>query len=37
MIPGNGETIRRGFRGDQGTTLRDNVGIHGGSVIREYG
>lgn len=37
LIPGNDETIRRGFRGDQGTTLRDTVGIDSGSVVREYG
>ena len=36
VIPGNDETIRRGFRGDQGTTLRETVGIDGGSVVREY-
>jgi peptide/nickel transport system permease protein len=37
LIPGNDETIRRGVRGDQGTTLRETVGIDGGSVVREYG
>ena len=37
VIPGNEETIRRGFRGDQGTTLRETVGIDGGSILREYG
>jgi peptide/nickel transport system permease protein len=37
VIPGNEETIRRGFRGDQGTTLRETVGIDGGSLVREYG
>ncbi len=37
VIPGNEETIRRGFRGDQGTTLRETVGISGGSLVREYG
>ena len=36
LIPGNEETIRRGFRGDQGTTLRETVGIEGGPVVREY-
>ena len=37
VIPGNNQTIRRGFRVDQGTTLRDTVGIDGGSIVREYG
>ena len=37
VIPGNNQTIRRGFRADQGTTLRETVGIDGGSVVREYG
>jgi peptide/nickel transport system permease protein len=37
LIPGSEETIRRGVRGDQGTTLRETVGIDGGSVLREYG
>ena len=37
VIPGNNETIRRGFRVDQGTTLRETVGIDGGSIVREYG
>ena len=37
VIPGNNETIRRGFRVDQGTTLRETVGIDGGSIAREYG
>jgi len=37
VIPGNEETIRRGFRGDQGTTLRETVGIESGSILREYG
>jgi peptide/nickel transport system permease protein len=37
VIPGNDETIRRGFRVDQGTTLRETVGIEGGSIVREYG
>ena len=34
VIPGNNETIRRGFRVDQGTTLRETVGIDGGSIVR---
>jgi peptide/nickel transport system permease protein len=29
--------IRRGVRGEQGTTLRETVGIDGGSVVREFG
>ena len=37
VIPGNNDVIRRGFRGDQGTTLRETVGIDGGSLVREYG
>jgi len=37
VIPGNNQTIRRGFRADQGTTLRETVGIDGGSIVREYG
>jgi peptide/nickel transport system permease protein len=37
VIPGNNQTILRGFRGDQGTTLRETIGIDGGSVVREYG
>ena len=37
LIPGNDDVIRRGVRGDQGTTLRETVGIDGGSVVREYG
>jgi peptide/nickel transport system permease protein len=37
VIPGNNEPIRRGFRVDQGTTLRETVGIDGGSIVREYG
>ena len=37
LIPGNNETIRRGVRGDQGTTLRETVGVDGGSLVREYG
>ena len=36
VIPGNEDTIRRGVRGDQGTTLRETVGVDGGSVVREY-
>jgi peptide/nickel transport system permease protein len=37
VIPGSSETIRRGVRGDRGTTLRETVGIDGGSLVREYG
>ena len=37
VIPGNNDVIRRGFRGDQGTSLRETVGIDGGSLVREYG
>ena len=37
VIPGNEDAIRRGFRGDQGTTLRETVGIDGGSILQEYG
>ena len=37
IIPGSEETIRRGVRVDQGTTLRETVGIDGGSLVREYG
>ena len=37
VIPGNDATIRRGFRVDQGTTLRETVGIEQGSIVREYG
>ena len=36
VIPGNEDTIRRGVRGDQGTTLRETVGVDGGSIVREY-
>jgi peptide/nickel transport system permease protein len=37
VIPGNDTTIRRGFRVDQGTTLRETIGIERGSIAREYG
>ena len=36
VLPGNDQTIRRGNRGDQGTTLRETVGIERGSVLAEY-
>jgi len=37
VIPGNNQTIRRGFRIEQGTTLSETLGIDGGSIVREYG
>ena len=36
VIPGNEEAIRRGVRGDHGTTLRETVGVDSGSIVREY-